>query len=281
MMPERDVRTSYEINRFWAAFWRYTFGLKDYTPKQIEITAATYDATVAELDDLFKGLITTLDAAGHLRNTIVVLTSDHGEQLGEHHMFDHQYSLYEPLLRVPLIVRYPGKIPAGRESRPVVNYDLFPTLLRLAGVEMPESLKTHAVDLLTPDENRIRLAECLGIFEGPFEMVQRIHPSWDSTPWTRELRAWMEGGHKYIWASDGRHSLYDIANDPGEEENLVAEAPSLAGEMDEDLQAFLATLSIAEPKEKAPPQMSDEHRDLLRSLGYIDSYGSADSGGGR
>ena len=112
----------------------------EYSDDEITLTRATYDATLLELDELLRDLLEALREAGHLDDTIVILTSDHGEQLGEHHMLDHQYSVYQTLLHVPLIVRAPGRLAPGRESRPVMSFDLFPTLLELTGIAAPPGL---------------------------------------------------------------------------------------------------------------------------------------------
>ena len=104
-------------------------------------------------------LIAGLESAGYLDNTIVVVTSDHGEHLGEHHMLEHQFSLYEGLIHVPLIIRYPPKFAAGREPRPVSNLDLFPTLLELAGIGLPSGSLNKGISLLSPEKDRLRLAE--------------------------------------------------------------------------------------------------------------------------
>jgi arylsulfatase A-like enzyme len=85
-LDEQGILRSYRIDRSWTKIWRYTFDLFDYSPDDLEIMRTTYDAALAELDDLLEDLVTTLERRGDLANTIVVLVSDHGEQLGEHHM---------------------------------------------------------------------------------------------------------------------------------------------------------------------------------------------------
>ena len=152
MMSEEEVRRSYRVDRSWLPMWEYTFGLREYSEEEISLTRATYDATLRELDDLFAELLEALAQGGHLDDTIVILTSDHGEHLGEQHMLDHQYSLYQPLLRVPLVIHHPGRIEPGRDPRPVVNFDLFPTLLELVGLAAPEGSGSQAVSLLSPRE---------------------------------------------------------------------------------------------------------------------------------
>ena len=106
-MTPAQVARSYTIDHSWLTVWRYVFGLHEYSDEDLEIIAATYDATLAELDDLLANLLDALRERGALDDTIVILTADHGEHLGEHHLFDHQYTLFEEVLRVPLIVHYP------------------------------------------------------------------------------------------------------------------------------------------------------------------------------
>ena len=151
LMNEDQVKKSFEIDRSWLPMWFYTFGLSEYSEEELKITNLTYDATLSDLDDLFKSLVTTLENSGHLDDTVVILTSDHGEHLGEQHMLDHQYTIYEAVSRVPLIVWYPKLFTPGRDSRPVMNFDIFPTLLELAGVELNERFKTLAVSLTHPE----------------------------------------------------------------------------------------------------------------------------------
>ena len=116
--PPADVDRSYRVDRSWTRMWEYTFGLREYSDDEIRLTRATYDATLLELDELLRDLLEALRETGHLDDTVVILTSDHGEQLGEHHMLDHQYSVYQTLLRVPLIVRAPGRLAAGPGAAP-------------------------------------------------------------------------------------------------------------------------------------------------------------------
>jgi arylsulfatase A-like enzyme len=269
MAPD-EVDRSYEVDRSWLPMWEYTFGLRDYTEAEIALTRATYDATLAELDDLFAELIESLEADGHLDDTIVVLTSDHGEHLGEQHMLDHQYSVYEPLLRVPLVVHYPSVITPGRESRPVMNFDLFPTLLELTGVDPPAGLDSRAVSLLRPADERVRFAEDPAFSKLGVRVVQQQHPDWDPSPWQRNLRTLVEGDRKLIWGSDGRYELFDLGEDPLETQDLSDHAPDEASRLQEVLDAYFASLADCESGGAQFENLSPEQRELLKSLGYLD-----------
>ena len=267
LSPEQ-VDRSYRIDNAPAARWAYTFGLREYSASDLEILGGTYDATLLELDELFRSLITDLEARGDLDNTIVVLASDHGEHLGEHRMLDHQYALYEQLLRVPLIVHYPRKIEPGRDRSPVETFDIFPTLLELAEIDPPPGLKSQAVSLLSPQSSRYRLAEYPAAFEPGIRTIAGMYPDWDSSPWQRRLRALYHGEHKFICATDGRHELFDVRADPGESNDLHASRADVADDLMQGLLELAATLTPARSVPEAPP-LSKEQQSMLEALGYV------------
>lgn len=266
MAPDRVAR-SYQIDRSWVPHWSYTFGLHDYTDDELEVMAATYDACLAELDQLFHELLESLRSKGLLENTVVVLTADHGEHLGERHLLDHQYSLYEPVLRVPLVIHDAKRFPPGRDPRPVMNHDLFPTLLGIAGVEAPA--RRSAVSLLEPRDDRPRVAEYLGPFQDAYAAVEAAHPGFSRSPWEREIRAIYRGGGKLIRWSDGKEEMYAPREDPTERTNLAPGKPAEALELGRELARFLSTLERREGAAGEPPPISGEHRERLRALGYV------------
>jgi arylsulfatase A-like enzyme len=111
-------------------------GPRDYPkpawPQQTTIDA--YDNGVKYVDDHFQHLMDRLEAQGLARNTLVIITSDHGESLGQHHLETHGRALYRELIHVPLIIYYPGHVPAGvRIQRPVTNAAIPSTVLDLIG----------------------------------------------------------------------------------------------------------------------------------------------------
>jgi arylsulfatase A-like enzyme len=272
MMSTEDVARSYRVDRSFLSMWEYSFKLRDYTQEELELTRATYDAALRELDDLFGDLLEALESQGHLEDTVVILTSDHGEHLGEQHMLDHQYSVYQPLLRVPLVLYAPARVDAGRDSRPVMNYDAFPTVLELAGVALPEGLSTRAVSLLSPRPGRPRFAEDPEPFGVAIRRVQERHPHWDPAPFQRRLRTLIDEDTKYLWASDGRHALYDLGRDPWEERNLLESRPVLAHQLEEQLAGYYATLAHCTPMGRADATeeaASPQERRMLRALGYL------------
>jgi arylsulfatase A-like enzyme len=267
MMGPEQVEQSYRIDRSWVPLWSYSFGLRDYAADELEVMSATYDACVAELDDLLRDLIGSLRSAGALENTVVVVTSDHGEHLGEHHLLGHQFSLYEPLLRVPLVVRDERRFAPGRDPRPVMSHDLFPTLLEIAGVDVPAG--THAVSLRSPIDGRVRLSEYVGVFRDAFAAIEPGHPGWDKSPWLREIRALYRDDRKLIRWSDGARELYNLREDPLETSGRSAAEEARVRELEAALAVLAAELRRGPADALGPGTMSEEHRELLRSLGYV------------
>lgn len=273
MTPEQ-VAKSYRVDRSWLASWEYTVGLHEYSDEELALTRATYEAAIAELDDLFGNLLDSLRSANKLENTIVIVTSDHGEQLGEHHMLDHQFSVYEELLRVPLIIHDPAKLPAGRESRPVMTQDLFATLLERVGLPVPRGVR-NSVNLQAPRESRDRLAEYPAPFMGPLREVSdnqkkkssEVRKEFDPTPWRRSLRAFYSGDMKVIRSSDGRHELYDLKNDPHELKNLAAADVKAADPMLRKMMEFRKQLRKHKPSQ-ATSGPGSEARGRVQAGGY-------------
>lgn len=271
MDPARTER-SYAVDRSWATIWEFTFGQRELSDEDLEITRATYDAALLELDDLFASLLSALEERGALHNTIVVLTSDHGEHLGEHHMFDHQSTLYEPALRVPLVLSFPERLTAGRRSDPVMNFDIFPTLLELAGIDLPEGHHLSARNLLEAEPERERLAQEPTTESSAVRAMRRLHPGWNPEPWLRSQQALYRGRYKWIASSAGTAELYDLDRDPAEQRNLAS-----LREIDASvLRGALARIEsgLVPCGESEIPAVSPRERELLEMLGYGDASSS-------
>ena len=101
-----------------------------------EYVIAQYDGEIAYMDAAIQNIFARLEAKGILDETLIVITSDHGETLADHDCYFDHHGLYDVTLHVPLILRYPGKMPAGkRVGGYSQHYDLVPTVLDLAGIE--------------------------------------------------------------------------------------------------------------------------------------------------
>src|SRR5260221_6308369 len=185
-----------------------------------------YDGTVAWSDEIVGRLIGALRNAGTLERTLVIVTSDHGEALGEHGEDVHGYFVYEATLRVPLVFRGPGVTPGTTLKGVVRTVDLYPTILDLTalsgGPPVTSGQSLAAALKGRPMKDEASFAESL---------VPLLHYGWS------DLRAVRDGRWKYILAP--KPELYDLENDPGELKNLVEADAAKASAMRAALEARL------------------------------------------
>lgn len=199
------------------------------TEEDFRILSHLYDAEIAYVDAQIGQLISFLEADGRLDDTIVVITSDHGDNIGEHGHFAHVLSIYNTLLHVPLVIVLPDGAHAGEVRRDIgQSIDLFPTLLAYCGLEYDGEM--HGRNLFAEGAETVR-ARAMAEYYYPRQVMnvlgataieQRME---EFLPYMRRLRALQDGGMKLIWGSDGRHELYDIAKDPYEQRNLLLDHP--------------------------------------------------------
>jgi arylsulfatase A-like enzyme len=251
----------------------------------VALLSDLYDASLAAVSARVGELIGALRRAGRLERTLVIVTSDHGENLGEHGHFDHVFSLYETTLRVPLLVRLPDGPRAGTvDPRPGQLADLPATVLRVCGVEPPRAPLSR-VDLLSPEPGDAR-REIVAEYYHPAQAIAMIRSALGPEaaaserlrPYLRRLRAVQADGRKLIWASDGRHELYDLRDDPGEtrdragEQGFEATAGALAARLESTLDRLAAPASKRPPRAiagfGAEGRVDDETNEALRALGY-------------
>jgi arylsulfatase A-like enzyme len=248
----------------------YNFGKHDYTDRELAAIRGVYDATLVDLDDATGALFDGLAARGVLDDTIVVFTSDHGENLGDHHLFNHRYALWDSLVHVPLIVAGPG-VPAGRVARPVDTIDLFATVSRLAGLPAPDGISRDDWfgDGAAPAVTHLAMPLIREI-----QTVKNVHPDVEIGPWMRAGHAVVDAGQKLITLSDGTRSLYDLAADPGELHPV--DDPARAEALQRTVDAWLAGWPKYDPADRGPRDdpkhvraTQEDLRAELEALGYL------------
>lgn len=194
-----------------------------------------YDAEMATLDAEIGTLLARLASLGVLDDTLVVFVSDHGEGLGDHGWIEHAVRLDRELLRVPLVVRLPGRFEGGWTDSDVARIeDLFPTILTACRVPLPAELDGVALD--GDREGRVAWATERGY--GRFaDMAARFKPNLDVAWLRRERRSIFDGRHHLIVDGDVASALFDTAADPGERTDLSAREPEIVGRLRERLDA--------------------------------------------
>jgi choline-sulfatase len=207
---------------------------------------ATYDGEVAAADAVVGGLLEHLRATGVYDRAIVIVTSDHGEGLGDHGEQQHSILLYREAIQVPLLLKLPGNRRAGETVRaPAQLADIAPTLAALTGVQVPPSFSGRSLLDLGSGSGRALYAETL---------YPRLNLGWS------DLRSVVDGRWHYIQGAGVE--LYDLEHDPGERSDLAGRE---AGER-ERLQAALARF----PAGPSLPQGTDPAvAERLAALGYV------------
>lgn len=205
--------------------------------------AALYDQEIRHLDDGVEALLEALDDVGLAERTLVVFLADHGESLTEHGIFFDHHGLYNCTLHVPLIVRWPGRLPASiRLPHILALSDIAPTLLDAAALPIPTTMEGRSFwKLLTGEEQ-----------EGGHDQVI-------SAECTRQAKwSLRTDDYKFILArqpdsyGNPPRELYDLRADPQEQRNIAEERPKIAAAMEAALEGWIANRLQALGKSEDP-----------------------------
>ena len=189
-----------------------------WSPQEVQAALDAYEGSIAYLDHHLGMLIDELQKRSLLENTLIIITSDHGELIGEHGLFEHANSLYRPLLHVPLLISFPARMPQGiRVREPVVLRDLPVTVAELVKFSGEPRFPGHSLARYwdyarnpdtptTPVLSEVRKAI-------------RGKKKWPAS--RGDMKSLVVDGMHYIKHSDGREELYDFENDVNEERDLA------------------------------------------------------------
>jgi arylsulfatase A-like enzyme len=241
---------------------RLTGNLKDFQnlrPDQVskadlDHLLSLYDGEIRYTDNEIGRLMTHLKERGVDRNTLLVVTSDHGEEFLEHGSWEHQKTLYEEVVRVPLIVAGPG-VSARRESQPVSLLDIAPTILDFLKASVPPSMKGLSLLRPVPDQR-----EMYGETDQTLDGSRLSFLRGGAKSWKAILRS--DPAKQAVRSSE----WYDLARDPGERTNRPP-AESLRRSIEaraKDLALKSRSSLVSEPVE-----LSAEQKEKLRALGYV------------
>jgi arylsulfatase A-like enzyme len=225
-----------------------------------------YDAEIRFADGHIGRVLEALEASRHKGKTLVVFTSDHGESLGEHdYYFDHGFDLFNPCLRIPLILYFPGIVPeGGRNQAAATTLDIFPTILDLAHVSFPPELQgTSLVPLL--NKSKDKLHDKL-LFQNDQHQMALSNGRLKLIAYPRSEE------------QERRYELYDTWQDPSELEDRYSDSESKVEPFRAELER-LRTRTVAWQQEttrrrmgapaKTDDQLSEETLKNLEALGYV------------
>jgi len=254
--PWGDPGVPEELLSFHAGHYDDVFkGSRELTDEEQRLLVKHYDGEIKYMDKQIERLFFEMKRFGLYDSTVIVVTSDHGESFGEHRLLGHGRALYEDLIRVPLIVKYPLKDERkGLVERRVSTLGIMPTILKYVGHRIPETVAGGTLD----EDNQVLIAEItrdvgwIVAFGGRFD---------------RDMKAIYDGDYKLIWNSSGEHELYNIADDPGEQRNLYGKMPDLEQRLQAQLVPLIGRSRRTSSSES--PEIDPELRKSLKALGYI------------
>jgi arylsulfatase A-like enzyme len=231
------------------------------TDAQVALLAELYQAEVAAIDAELRSLFEQLTATGFLENAVVVVAADHGEEFREHGMLLHGITLFEPGVRVPLLLLAPGLEAGRRIAQPVSLLDLAPTLLDLVGAPPQASFEGRSL----AQAMRRPLADAPSE-DVLLELARKLDATGDVEV-RAHSRGLVRGSRKLLIDPEGRPQVFDLARDPAE--RSAAGTPEEVRELTEALERERADLAsrAALPAPTAP--LDAETRQRLRALGYL------------
>ena len=234
-------------------------GTRTVTASEMAKMHAAYDGTVAYMDDVVGRLLERFAGEPWYDQSLIIITADHGEQLGEQNRIEHGNGLDHGATSIPLIVKFPGQTTARDVHAPVSQVDVFSTIAAAAGVPVPGPRPGMDLGEGDPGEERSLIMESF-----PYQSRTRPNPEFD-----RMERAVVKGRWKLIASTRGRRDLYDMVSDPTETTNLAAGRADVARELEGLLQDWTTS---AERQRPAPTPRSKRDSRLLqrlRALGYL------------
>jgi arylsulfatase A-like enzyme len=224
---------------------------------------ALYDGKLALEDDRVGRLLASLDSLGLRESTLVVLTADHGEELFDHHLhFSHEYSVYDGVLRVPLIMSLPGHLPEGRvvQDSLVQTIDLMPTILDVLGASAGPRLQGRSLLPLVARRAEGWPQEAYGSIDYEESILTLRTPEWRYVHNPSGYRP-----EPYIRIQS--QELYDLRSDPGERRNVIEHQPEVARELRRRLLAWKERSEASRSAMRVLDAPDLEAR--VRALGYV------------
>ncbi len=228
-----------------------------------EKSSAMYDAEIREVDEMVGRILDAIEKHAGLERSLIVFTSDHGEEFGEHGSEGHGHSLHREVMHVPLIIAAPGVLPAASVERRVRTLDILPTILDIEQIPPPDPFSPSGASLLPAmsADGRDRPCYAEGMYHG-----------------NTQRSIILDGQKLIVDAQTGRALLYDVLLDPEEAADLSSSRPEQARMLLELIDDWHWRLQIFYQRENEKEKKQEENErepnreemeQALRSLGYV------------
>ncbi|MBB6646608.1 sulfatase [Halobellus sp. MBLA0160] len=250
--------------------WEYVTEQVDHSKKDFKILKSLYAAETAYLDSKIGDLIAILKENDEWDETVFILLGDHGENIGEHNLMDHQYCLYDTLMNVPLVTNKEQFGDSVKSDELIQLVDIAPTILDEVDIgahnfrDQIQGYSLHNSDFgrkfvigeyAAPQPSRDAIEERVG---DPHGIMDRFD---------RSIRCIRNNEFKYIRGSDGETELYNIKSDPGESQNVSNEYPEMCEQLEQQLDHWLDSINKRNVSGEVSMGKSTQQR--LEDLGYL------------
>lgn len=211
---------------------------------------ALYDAEILYVDHYIGQFLKKLKEYNLYDKTMIIVTADHGELMGEHNKFRHGYDLYQQEIHIPMLIKYPhGEVSPARTATQVQLVDIMAIILERLKIDIPDGCQGN----FPPNLGHPIVSEV-----SPLPM-EAVNGNW---------RAIYDGDFKFIWNSKGNHLLFNLKNDPGEKVNLSFQRQR-ADQMLSKLNRYMSNLPAPGPVAEQQQQLDEKTKNALKSLGYV------------
>ena len=229
---------------------------RDISPREREGLISQYDGAIAYMDSALGDFIRQLRQRGLYDDTMLIVTADHGEAFGEKHLVGHAVSVYQDMIHVPLLIKYPRQSTAAVVDDYVSLTDLMPTILNVLGYSTPKNVQGRNLWNAPAGGARQILSET---FSSPLGVSLR------TSRFRRTGQALFSTPLKYIQMSSGDEELYNLPADENEEHNLLPGRP--ADLFQADLAQYRKAAAL-ENRRQTRARVSGDTLEKLKSLGY-------------
>jgi len=234
----------YKLEQYVRRFIINKWNQKDWITYQL----SQYDGEIAYLDTQLGKLFSRLREMEIYDSSLIIVTSDHGELFGTHGFYSHRTPMYEGVIKIPLIIKFPFNERVGREEKMVSLCDLYPTILSICGLPIPDDISDRAFG----DHASSVVSEFYNFGIGEHRIIY-------------------DGNYKYMRYEHQREpEFYDLHKDPKEQNNVSDSFPTVTAMLEEklnDWETMHKPKHISSEGEKA--RMSQPIKEQLRALGYI------------
>lgn len=244
----------------------YSISSHAYSPTDddFKYLISLYDSQICFLDMNIRKLFEKLDSCKINNDTIVIITSDHGESFGEHGLVNHGFSLYDDNIRVPLILWGLDKIGGSRKiNTQTSTVDILPTILDITNIPIPNNIHGKSLLRLISDDHG---------FERPVVLSEifddiAVHRFGDE--FKRDLKSFRSKEWKYISSSNGKNELYNLINDKKEIDNIIKSENKISDKFEKIKDEFLISLNSVLPGKDTKAEVGNNIKEKLKALGYI------------